>query len=258
MMRLHRFFIGQSANGVEQKIPSSGEVTISDVELAHQLRRVFRFISGDKVILFDGSGYDFICEITSFEKESVKFVVQEKIQNKNVPQCEVFLFASLIKNSNYELVLEKCTELGVSHFVPIISERSEKKKLNYDRARKIIKEASEQSGRGTLPKIYDTILLLEVFEQYKVPFFVFHGSGENFRQSNDKFQISPETFAEAKVKGQANVKENKIGILIGPEGGWSENEIKFFKEKNIPIYSLGNQILRAETASIVASAFLLL
>lgn len=239
-MRLHRFYIQQNILEVE-----AGEFIVVSEELAHQLKRVFRFISGDKVILFDGSGCDFICEIISFEKESVKFVVQDKIENKNVPQCEVFLFASLIKNSNYELVLEKCTELGVSHFVPVISERSEKKKLNYDRSRKIIKEASEQSGRGTLPKIYETISLLEVFEKYRTMFVAFHADGVNFRQSNFQIQI-------------AKVKESKIGILIGPEGGWNENEMNLFKEKNIPIYSLGNQILRAETASIVASAFVLL
>lgn len=250
-MRLHRFY-------VQKNIPDSGDVTISDSNLVHQLRRVFRFISGDTVILFDGSGCDFVSEIVSFGKDEVVFRVQEKIENKNLPLKDVYLFASLIKNSNYEWILEKCTELGVSHFVPIISERSEKKNLNYERANKILKEASEQSGRGTLPKIHDTILLQDVFEKYSMPFIVFHADGENFRQENSKFP--QETFAKAKVHGQAisNFKENKIGILIGPEGGWGEKEIALFKEKNIPIYSLGSHTLRAETAAIVASTMVLI
>lgn len=233
-MRPHRFYINQS-------IPESGEIVVSDVELTHQLRRVFRFTPGNSVIVFDGSGFDFTCEIISFEKESVTFSVIEKKVNQGNFKCEVFLFASLIKNSNYEWILEKCTELGVSHFIPVISERSEKKNLNYDRARKIIKEAVEQSGRGTLPKMYEAIPLEAVFEKYSMPFVAFHIDGEHFRQGNDKFPMT----------------NNKIGILIGPEGGWSERELVLFKEKNVPIYSLGNQVLRAETAAVAVSSLVL-
>lgn len=243
-MRLHRFFIDSSLLEAVQTIPDLGEILVSDSNLSHQLKRVFRFISGDQVILFDGNGFDFICEILSFEKESIRFLIKEKKENKFIPKTEIYLFASLIKNNNYELVLEKCTEIGVAHFVPIISERSEKKKLNYERSQKIIKEASEQSGRGFVPKIYDTILPQEIFEKYDMPFIVFHGDGENFR-NNFEFQIY-------------NTNKNKIGILIGPEGGWSEKELRLFKEKNITTYSLGSQTLRAETATIVSSAFLLL
>jgi len=244
-MRLHRFFIDSPAGEAGQDITDSGEIVVPDAELTHQLRRVFRYSAGDKVILFNGDGFEYISEIISFGKEETTFRVTAKEGNQNVSKVDVYLFASIIKNSNYEWILEKCTELGVSNFVPIVSERSEKKKINYTRAEKIVKEASEQSGRGTLPKIFETILLQNIFEEYNFPCIAFHVEGESFRQSNIQYQIS-------------NAKENKIGILIGPEGGWSEKEIELLKEKNIPLYSLGNQVLRAETAAIAVSSLLLL
>ncbi|MFM2357586.1 MAG: hypothetical protein RJA61_323, partial [Candidatus Parcubacteria bacterium] len=137
-------------------------------------------------------------------------------------------------------ILEKCTELGVTHFVPIISERSEKKNLNYERAQKIIKEASEQSGRGTLPELGETCVLQDVFEKYPMDFIAFDFSGTKLE--NNKFQIT----------------NSKIGILIGPEGGWTERELQVFKDKHIPLFTLGNQVLRAETAAVAVSSLLLL
>ncbi|NDE68149.1 RsmE family RNA methyltransferase, partial [bacterium] len=127
-----------------------------------QWRKVFRFKAGDKVILFDGSGFDFLCEIQSYtantqgrgEKSSescAEVKILEVMNNVVVPVRETSLFCAVLKKDTFEWVVEKATEMGVSRIVPVLAERSEKKNLNIERLQKIIIEASEQSGRGTLP-----------------------------------------------------------------------------------------------------------
>src|SRR6185369_17065774 len=101
-------------------------------EVMNQVKNVFRLRTGDKVIFFDNSGNDFIVQIDSFEKDTLKFKILETIKN-NVVLGHVYLFASIIKKDNFEWVAQKATELGVTHIVPILSERSEKKDLNFER-----------------------------------------------------------------------------------------------------------------------------
>lgn len=229
-MRLHRFFI-------EQKIGEEKNVVIRDIELFHQLKNVFRYNVGSQVILLDNSGFEFGSIILSFAKGELKFEIFKKTQGL-VPKRNIHLFQSLIKKDNFEWVLEKGTELGVSNFTPLLSERSEKKGLNMERGRKIIKEASEQSGRGELPELHELRKLPELLENPPENAVVFDSSGSPFSTFN--FTLS--TF----------------NLLIGPEGGWGDKELQMFREKSIPIYSLGKQTLRAETAAIVVSTMVLL
>ena len=123
-MRLHRFFI-------EQEIPDSEEVTIADKDLIHQWQKVFRLKTGDKVIIFDGSGFDYVSEFVSLDRNNSILKIVEKKLNQNIQKKEIHLFQSIIKKDKFEWVLEKGTELGVSFFHPIISERSEKKNINF-------------------------------------------------------------------------------------------------------------------------------
>ncbi|NQV88167.1 MAG: 16S rRNA (uracil(1498)-N(3))-methyltransferase [Parcubacteria group bacterium] len=231
-MKIHRFF-------VEQEIANKEEIIISDSSLLNQWRNVFRFHSDDVVILFDNSGFEYVSEIVSLSKKESVLKIIEKNKNNNIPKKDITLFISLIKKDNVEWVLQKGTEIGVSRFVPIVSERSEKKDLNMERARKIVEEASEQSGRGVLPEVYEVIKLADVFEKFSIPKIAFDFSGEKFEK--EKFD-----------------KSDRLGLLIGPEGGWTENELKMFKERDVMICSLGPQILRAETASIAVASLLLL
>ena len=230
-MRTHRFFI-------EQEILDSGEVKVADKDLIHQWQKVFRLKTGDRVILFDGTGFDYVSEFVSLDRNNIVLKIVEKKKNENIPKKEIHLFQSIIKKDKFEWVLEKGTELGVSYFHPIVSERSEKKNINFERAEKIIKEASEQSGRGDFPKISE----LTDFEGALNNNFVsiaFHPTGDKFDKNDFE-------------------KEKILGIFIGPEGGWSDKELEFFKEKGIKILSLGSQVLRAETAAIAVSSLLLL
>lgn len=252
-MRLHRFYI-------DQKIGEAGEITLTDSDFIHQLVNVFRFQKGDKVILFDGSGFEFEAEIILISKKSARLHSGEEInfkilnvtpkgleQNNNK---KVSLYLALIKKGNFELATEKCTEVGVSEIHPIISERSEKKDLNLERLNKIVKEASEQSGRVTLPKVFEItdlgIAISQAIAEGK-ECVTFHTVPFGPTQTNS-LHLTQTNHSESCL----NRSEGEVAAFVGPEGGWSDAEIILFKQNNFKILSLGTNILRAETAAMVA------
>lgn len=234
-MRLHRFF-------VEEKLSRKNEIRISDERLLHQLRDVFRLKKGDEAIFFDGEGLDITFRIKMISKKEGTFV-KEKEERSIMPKKNITLLMSLIKKDNFEMVLQKCTELGVSRFVPILAERSEKKNIDMERAKRIIKEASEQCGRGDIPGLREVMSLEKALQEFD-NILVFDLRGESLPASEF-------------VSLQANQLASSPAILIGSEGGWSDRELALFKDKNIPIYSLGELTLRAETAAIVTSSLAL-
>jgi 16S rRNA (uracil1498-N3)-methyltransferase len=148
------------------------------------------------------------------------------------------LLWALLKKDKNDWVLQKCTELGVSHFVPVLAERSEKTGFNLERAQKIVIEAAEQCGRSDIPKIRELVLLPAAVHQYaqKVPLFM----------------CEQESLGKKKQPNYADV-----GVLIGPEGGWSDTEKQLFLSAELPRLSLGDFTLRAETAAVAASTKLL-
>ena len=231
-MRLHNFFI-------DQKIGDESLVVISDSDLIHQWRHVFRFNTGSSVVFFDNSGFEFTAQFTTLTYLKAELVILEKRKNKFQPKKEIFLFQAIIKPDKFEWVLEKGTELGVSHFVPVIANRSVGRKMNLTRAKKIIKESAEQSGRGILPDITESVSL-------EVALSSLPGFAAAFDPSGSVFQNS------------LLANHDSVSVLIGPEGGWSEQELELMRKKNISITSLGTQILRAETAAVAVSSLLLL
>ncbi|MDQ3076801.1 MAG: 16S rRNA (uracil(1498)-N(3))-methyltransferase [bacterium] len=248
-MRLHRFFI-------EEHLRNKKEFTLYDTDIIHQLKDVFRLRAGDQLMLLDNSGFEYISEIVLLARGEATLKIVDTSVVLNVPEKEVWLFASIIKKDNYEWILEKCTELGVSHFVPMLSDRTEKKDLNIERAHKIVKEASEQSGRGVMPTIHDVRAFKDALihaQEQNIKLFSLHVGGEHF----DKEKVLNKQSGLEKSLGIPHEK-SAYGIFVGPEGGWSDKEVNLFREENIPIYSLGKQVLRAETAAIAISSLLLL
>lgn len=233
-MRSHRFYI-------EEKLTGKQSLEIKSAALINQWRRVLRFNPGARVILFDGSGGEFVCEIVSIKNDSAEVSIMES-KKCSEPTRKIVLFQSLVKKDKMEWITEKATELGVSEIVPVISERSEKKSLNEDRLKKILVEASEQSGRCTLPKLHRLQNLSDVLGTLDPSSsLVFDPSGSPFSSLDSRFKILDSIF-----------------FFIGPEGGFTPSELELFKSKNIPVVSLGSQILRAETAAIAALALLIL
>ncbi|MSU55614.1 MAG: RsmE family RNA methyltransferase [Candidatus Taylorbacteria bacterium] len=231
-MRLHNFFISE-------KIGDQSKIEVTDFDLINQWRHVLRLNTGSLVVLLDNSGFEYTAQFMSLTYLKAEFIIVEKRQNKFTPKKEIFLFQALIKPDKFEWILEKGTELGVSHFRPILTSRTIVKKLNLKRAEKIVRESAEQSGRGKLPALYEPMKFEEIFSTYSFPYIAFDPSGKPWVQKDF-------------------VTDGALGILIGPEGGWSEQELEIIREKKVPIISLGSQILRAETAAIAVAALLLL
>ena len=205
-----------------------------DRDILHQLKNVLRLKQGEKIILFDGSGYDFISEFTGEEAKIV-----EKVLNRREPERKIFLFQSLLKKDKMEWIFQKGAEVGVFEFIPVLSARSIKKDFNQKRAEKIIKEAAEQSGRAVLPKIHETIDFEKALE---------------FVQKERLFGII--TDPNSKKHILESLKEARTALFVGPEGGWTEEEVGEAKECGFKAVSLGRLNLRAETAAVIASAFL--
>ena len=232
-MKQHRFFINH-------KITDNTElISISDLDIIHQVKDVLRLKIGDSIILLDGSGIEYHGRIKDILKKEL-IISKVLIKDNDVEfNRNIVLASSLIKKDKYEWVLQKGTEIGVSRFVPIISKRTEKIKLNIDRAKKIVKEAAEQSERGTVPDVSQPVSLEEFLMNNNLPVICFNKNGEKFE---------PGIFKDL----------NDVVIFTGPEGGFSEEDISLFKENNAKFISLGDQILRAETAAIISSFLLTL
>lgn len=232
-MRLHRFYI-------EQKLSPDARVTVQDEKLLHQWRVVLRLKTGDEIVLFDGFGADHRCELASLERKRAVCFVRESVPSAMAPILELSLFAALIKKERFEWLLEKITELGVAQIRPVVANRSEVQRFNLERAKAIVREAAEQSGRANLPALYEPMELVNVCKEYhSFTSIAFDPHGDVFKKS---------TYAD----------EKKLGAFIGPEGGWSARELESFREKKIPVYSLGAPTLRAETAAVAVTALLLL
>jgi 16S rRNA (uracil1498-N3)-methyltransferase len=203
-------------------------------ELNNQIKNVLRLVIGEQVILSAGDEQEVLAEIENLNKDEVSFKVLE--QRKNLAEADNFvtLYCSILKRENFELVVQKATECGVKEIVPIISARTVKTGLKSERLTKIIKEASEQSGRGLVPRLDEAISLSDALKSAKTNDLnlFFDASGEKLTQL---------------------VIGKNIGIFIGPEGGWTDKEISLAKEHGCKIVSLGPLILRGETAAIVAS-----
>lgn len=196
-------------------------------------------------MVLDGSGMEFNCKLISATEAAVTADIIEKRDNTSEPDLFVTLYQAMPKKMElFELVLQKGTEIGVSEFVPLISEFTERDEVSKrDRLDRILREAAEQSERGKIPVLHNEIKFKDVLNQRFFFPILLHSRGENISLSS--------VVMDAKNAGRCE-------IFIGPEGGFSEKEVAEAKEKNFKICSLGERILRTETAAISAAAILLL
>lgn len=232
---------------INQKIDDKDEVVITDQDINHQLINVLRLKEPDPIVLLDGFGRVFHGKAKVLSKKESVFAEEKTESFSKDNKRIIHIVPSLLKHNNVELVLQKCTEIGVDAFHPIISERTEKVNLNLDRAKKIIKEAFEQSEKVFMPEIDETKTLEE---------FLSENFSEGKEGSKKVFALdfNSESFKISEFKKMTG----EIYFLAGPEGGWGEKDLELFEKYGIKKITLGPQILRAETASISASALMLL
>ena len=204
-------------------------------EHTHYLANVMRSKRGSNINFFNKEG-EWISEIVFLEKDrvEVKFLnrVKESIKSSNIE-----LAICLVKKNPMEIILQKATELGVAKITPILSERTEVKELNFERANKIVIEATEQSNQVSPPKISKIIKLKDFLDSLNDANKLF------FADINCKEKLKKE-----------DIKDDTLNVvLIGPEGDFSPAERKMILENNNTIsFSLSKNILKTETATISA------
>lgn len=212
-------------------------LNIGGDEFLHAIK-VLRKAEGDKLSLIDGFGYEYESVIKSVDKKSFTLKILDKQLSKSEAKSCVTVFQALVKGDKFELITQKLTELGISEIVPFESEFCQVKKhtTRLDRLEKISIEALKQCGRAKkveIKPIFTFDQMLENLRQYDVVIFAYENATEN---------ICPTIFNEGK----------KIAIIVGSEGGFSQREVEKLQQlKNVKTISLGNRILRTETASIV-------
>lgn len=231
-MRLHRFI-----RDFNLKV---GELRLEDKELLNQCRSVLKLKVGEKIILCDGHRNEGLAEIKEYGKDFVEVAISEVGINKNEPERHVILYCAILKRENFELVVQKATEIGVKEIVPIVTERTVKLNIRPERLEKIIKEAAEQSGRGVVPVLhkpvgFDELVKHPMFNKLSDAQILFDTSGESFNKLE-------------RLNGTG-----RIGVWVGPEGGWTDKEIELARGLGFKIINLGKLTLRAETAAIVGS-----
>ena len=207
-----------------------------DEHNAHHLKNVLKIKKDTIIRLVYQDSY--LAKI-EYDNNKIYARVIEIDNNVNELDCEVILVQSLIRKDNFELVLQKACELGVSKIIPLIISRCVAFDQNFDVKKliyqKIMKSACEQSKRNNVAVIDDvcTINELDVDASLKMVAF-----------ENEKYSAS-------KIS-QLYDKQKSIVIVIGPEGGFSDDEIKVLTDKGYQCVSLGSRILRSETASLYA------
>lgn len=245
---MHRFFLLQSDHVDES------QALICSEDLFHQFTKVLRFRNGEKIILLDNSGYEFLVELQSFDSKKIIGKVLEKRFCKTELSVRLVIALAILKNmERFEWALQKGTELGVGVFIPLITDRTERKVLGkVERLQRILKEAAEQSGRGKVPELLEVCKLEKVLEnsdarEEKSLIIVPHPEAEQ------KFS---DFCRENLAKEDGGKFFGEIVVCVGPEGGFTDREIKIVESGGGHLVSLGSRILRADTVPMVVSVLI--
>lgn len=227
----------------------SGDTAFIFEDSAH-IKKVLRMEVGDEILVFDGTGHEYTASLISIEKDKCEARITEKRVSLSEPKVKVWLFQGLPKTGKMETIIQKAVELGVHEIVPVMMDRcvvrinnTEAGKEKSRRWNKVSLEAVKQCGRGIIPKVHEVVSFEKSISMLK---------------ELDLAMMPYEEMGHAGKKGLKEVLDStpvaqSIGILVGPEGGFSDSEAEFAAEENIPMIGLGKRILRTET---VASAMI--
>ncbi len=217
---------------IKKKFIFSKEIEI-DREKEHYLRRVMRKKDGDKIYVFNEEE-EWRAKLSI--KNKFKVIPIDLVRKKQI-QDDIWVCFSLIKSKNINYLIEKITEIGVKKIIPLITEYSERFKINHHRLEKIMIEAVEQSNAIHIPRLEKTMDLKQFFKNL---------------EDDRKILFCDERREGLKISDIQSIKKNKIAILVGPVGGWSDKDINIIKNKNVLNINLGKNILKADTAAIVS------
>ena len=248
---------------------SDGTVTLDEGETRH-LRDVLRLKAGDVVNLFDGEGREFECRVDDIQKRSTELSISNEIApTASESNLDLTICAAILKGDKTDFAVQKLVELGVNHFVPMLTARCDVKPKDaakrVERWRKIAFESAKQCGRAKLMSVAEVGKFEDALQKPA------RSKGEPSERGQ------PARMSEAKMPTPAQSKQEQMIVLfserdgeplniepppksltafLGPEGGWDDAELKIAKDLYIPIFTLKGRIMKADTAAIAISAIL--
>lgn len=244
---MRRFF-------VEEKDIKENQVTIKGDEARH-IVQVLRLKERDKIKVFTGKGKEYLTEIIQASKKEVigKILKESKLDTE--PPIEITLVQGLPKFDKMDLIVQKATELGVKRIIPVITQRTiirlnkEKAKVRRIRWQRIALEAAKQSSRAIIPEVREAIPFIQALDNLN-------------RESLNLIPWEEETSTRLKEVLKHHTSHiphptSHITVFIGPEGGFTPEEVRAAKKKGAIPVSLGPRLLRTETAGLVTLAMIL-
>ena len=215
------------------------------IEDAAHISRVLRMNPGDKILLFDGTGKEYTAVLKNISAKICTAEILSDTISLSEPKTKVSIYQALPKSGKMENIIQKSVELGVYEIIPVITDRivskldgGKKENEKISRWNKVSTEAAKQCGRGILPKV--------------LPPLSFENAINTMCESS--FAIMP--YEELGHSGVSNLKDvlksctsEKISVIIGPEGGFSDKESEYAKKQNVNLVGLGKRILRTETVA---------
>jgi len=258
---MNRFFVSES--------DFQSEHVVLGKRQAHQIRNVLRMNKGDRIIVLDNTGYEYEVVLTEIKKDRVLGQIEQKRPAAGEPQVRLTLYQSLLSRDKFELVLQKCTEVGVTRFVPVITQRSLVRDIDtvtpnkLARWQRIITEAAEQSHRGRIPELAEPLNFadsLSGLAEFDLRLIASPNAGWQPQASPEqsrKTELGDGRTEQVTLCSALRKAPKSVALLIGPEGGFTDQEFKLVCDAGATPVSLGPRILRTETAAVITAALIL-
>lgn len=239
MSTLQRFFL------TEQPITVGQSINLAEIH--YQLQVVLRLQPGAQLVLLDGQGRAFQVELATLTRKAASGRVLAEVPCSAEPTAQVTLYQCTLKADKFEWILQKGTELGVTRFVPVISQRSIVRPAaavlkKYERWQAILREAAEQCGRGRLPELAPPLDWRDAIQQ---------AQGVRLLPWEEQ-NTTAITIKAAVTQAEIDTNPKSVALLIGPEGGIAHEEATAAQAQGWQLISLGPRILRAETAALTS------
>jgi 16S rRNA (uracil1498-N3)-methyltransferase len=218
----------------------TGEQIALQSREARYILAVLRLGPGDEVTVFDGAGNEYRTELAEGDEGGMYLAIQEKLRPERESPLQITLGQALLKGERMKFVIQKATELGAARIIPVVTSRTiplvegERESLRIERWQRIAQEAAKQSGRTMVPQI-------ETIQEF--PDFLAKSAGA--RVMLWEGEPAPLREVVKKINAQAG-----ITLLIGPEGGFAEEEVTAAQAQGFLVAGLGQRVLRAETATL--------
>lgn len=241
---MHRFFIPPGW--------IRGDQVLLGGEVAHQLRQVLRLRPGARIVVLDNRGTEYEIALVSVENKAARGDIVARRLATGEPLAQVTLYQALLKKDNFEWVLQKGTEIGVSRFVPVVTARTVAgggagvSAARQERWARIVREAAEQARRGALPGVGAPLSFGDALDDSAAADL-----------SLIAWEEERATSLRAAVAPLRTTHAPQVAVFVGPEGGFTADEVSQATARGVVPVTLGARTLRAETAATVAALLVL-